>query len=121
MDGRVGIDTFEVRRLHDPAIRAMMARVSMRVDDALGRSAPPLTQARVRVRLRNGSTLERDAYDARGYPDRPATPAEVDAKFTACATRRLAPDRAAEALASLRRRDELSDVGELASVLVGRS
>jgi len=114
LDGRVGIDTFDDGRLGDAAVVRLMARVTMRVDDALGKSVAPLTQARVHVRLRDGRTLTRDANGARGYPDRPATSAEVDAKFVACARRALSPDRAVGLLAGLRRFAALADVRELA-------
>ena len=120
LDGRVGIDTFDETRLGDAAVVRLMARVTMRVDEALGRNealgkgAAPLTQARVHVRLRNGRTLTREANGARGYPDRPATPADVDAKFVACAKRALSPDQTAGLLVGLRRFAALADVRELA-------
>ncbi|HET9267878.1 MAG TPA: MmgE/PrpD family protein [Vicinamibacterales bacterium] len=112
-DGRVGIDTFADDRLRDPALLALMTRVNMGVDEALGRTAPPLTEARVHVRLRGGRTLVREVRGARGYPERPASAAEVEAKFMACATRVLAPGRASRALEILRRFEDLADVREL--------
>ncbi len=117
VDGRVDIDTFDEGRVRDGRLTPLMARVTMRVDDAVGRNAPPLTQARVRVRLRDGRTLAREANGARGYPDRPATTADVDAKFMACATRTLSRDRAVKALECLRRFDDLADVRELTKLL----
>jgi 2-methylcitrate dehydratase PrpD len=117
--GKVGIDTFTDEGLEDRAVRALMARVTMRADDALGRDAPPLTHARVRVRLRDGRTLEREVRGARGMPERPASDAEVDAKFMACATRALPDDRARRALACLRRFEALTDVRELTRLLAG--
>jgi 2-methylcitrate dehydratase PrpD len=48
VDGRVGIYTFDVARLSDPAIVEMMPRIAMRVDAALDGVGAPLTQARVR-------------------------------------------------------------------------
>jgi 2-methylcitrate dehydratase PrpD len=116
-DGRVGIDTFSEDRLRDPALRALMERVTMGVDEALGRSAPPLTEARVHVRLRGGRTLVREARGARGYPERPASAAEVDAKFTACAARALPAEQAARALACLKRFDAVTEVRELTRLL----
>ena len=116
-DGRVGVDTFTADRLRDPALRALMGRVNMGVDEALGRHAPPLTEARVHVRLRGGRTLVREVKGARGTPDRPASPAEVDAKFMACATRALTAERAAQTLECLRRFEELANVRELTHLL----
>jgi 2-methylcitrate dehydratase PrpD len=101
VDGRVGIDTFEAERLADPRIVALQARVTMTVDPGLNASAPALTQARVTVRLRDGRVLSATADGARGYPDRPASDAELEAKFLACAERTIARDRAERALAML--------------------
>ena len=87
--GRVGIDTFEAASLRDPAVTSLMPRVAMRVDPSLDACGPPLTQARVAIRLRDGRVLTQAANGARGYPERPASDAELDAKFLACARRAL--------------------------------
>lgn len=116
-DGRVGIDTFDDARLRDPALAALLARVTMCVDETLGRDGPPLTQARVRVRLHDGRTLVQEANGARGYADRPASGAELAAKFTACATRVLPGDRARQALEVLQRFETLPDIRALTALL----
>ena len=100
--GRVGIDTFEGDALRAPAVARLVSRVTMRADERLGREAPPLTEARVTVRLSDGRTLERLVRGARGYPDRPASPEALDGKFTACARRSVPPEAAAAALEFLR-------------------
>jgi hypothetical protein len=87
------------------------------VDEALGRNAPPLTEARVHLRLRGGRTLVREVNGARGTPDKPASPADVDAKFMACATRALPEPTAARALERLRRLEDLKDLSELMRLL----
>lgn len=108
--GRVGVDTFDAGALGDPRIASVMDRVTMRVDDAIGRGVPPLTHARVRVHLHDGRTASAEAHGARGYPDLPASDADLRAKFMACATRALPAPRADEALALLERLDQLDDV-----------
>ena len=120
-DGQVSVDTFSPERLADPALVSLMARVNMGVDEALGRSAPPLTEARVHVRLRGGRTLVRDVKGARGTPGRPASPEEVDAKFLACARRVLRDSEAARLLDSLRHFEDLSDVRAAVSSTMTRS
>lgn len=87
--GRVGIDTFDEPALGDDRVAAMMTRVTMRVDHALGVGKPALTEARVRVSLKNGTELTQDAHGARGYPANPAAAPELRAKFLACAARVL--------------------------------
>ncbi len=99
--GRVEIDTFAPEAMHSPTVKRLVPLVAMRVDETLGREAPPLTEARVCVRLVDGRVLERVATGARGYPERPASRSERDAKFTSCARRAVSGEAAADALAVL--------------------
>jgi hypothetical protein len=57
------------------------------------------------------------AHGARGYPGRPASDADLDAKFSGCARRVLPAASADRALAVLRRLDELDDVRRLTDLL----
>ena len=113
LHGRVGIDTFEDATLADPALSALVSRVMMRVDASFDGRAPALTQSRVRIALRGGRVLEREAHGARGYPDRPATAEDLAAKFLACASRALPEAAAGHALQLLRALDTLPDLRRL--------
>jgi 2-methylcitrate dehydratase PrpD len=115
--GRIGIDSFDADRLRDPQVAALMPRVSMRIDTALDGQAPPLTQARVRVHLRDGRTVAQVADGARGYPERPASDDELGDKFLACARRALPPEAAERALAMLRNPEAIADVRDLTNLL----
>jgi 2-methylcitrate dehydratase PrpD len=108
--GRVGIETFERAGLFDPAVRALMPRIEMRTDPTLDPAAPSLTQARVRIHLRDGQVLETYANGARGYPARPASAEELGDKFLACARRVMDVERANRALRSVRMLPEAADV-----------
>jgi 2-methylcitrate dehydratase PrpD len=81
-----------------------------------GRGAP-LTQARVRVRLRDGRQFEQPANGARGYPERPATEEQLRAKFLSCARRAVPQAKAEQALASLRRLEAIGDVRAVTALL----
>jgi 2-methylcitrate dehydratase PrpD len=118
VDGRVGMDTFEDTHIADPRIQELRPRVTMRVDPSLGRDAPALTQARVRVRLRDGRIVEQAADGARGYPERPATTEELETKFRTCATRALTEPSAERALAALRKLETIDDIREITALLV---
>ena len=108
--GRVGIETFEAASLLDSDITSLMTRVVMGVDPSFDGAAPPLTQARVRIRLRGGREIARAASGARGYPANPATDEELNAKFLDCASRVLSPAVSARALGLLRAVDRIDDV-----------
>ncbi|HEX7780951.1 MAG TPA: MmgE/PrpD family protein [Vicinamibacterales bacterium] len=111
--GRVGIDTFEPRALNDPDVRSLMPRVTMRVDQSFDGAAPPLTQSRVTIRLRDGRTLTQVAKGARGYPDQPASADELAAKFLSCASRVLTQPAAERALTLLRKIEQIDDMRDL--------
>jgi len=115
--GRVGIDTFDAATLANLDVRALMPRVTMHVDPSLDGLGPPLTQARIAITLRNGRVLTRHADGARGYPAHPASDAELDAKFLACAGRALSAPSAARALELLRTIETLEDTRTLTDVL----
>ncbi|HVC20612.1 MAG TPA: MmgE/PrpD family protein [Vicinamibacterales bacterium] len=116
VDGRVGIDTFAPARLRDPRLQRLMPAVTMHVDPALGRDAPPLTQAIVTVRLRDGRAHVQIANGARGYPARPASREELDGKFLACAERVLTPEAARAALGRLHTPDAVDDIRTLTAL-----
>ena len=104
-------------RMRAPAVARLVPLVTMRADDRLGRESPPLTEARVTVRLAGGRTLERFVRGARGYPARPASRDELDGKFTTCARRAVSAEAAAAALDFLRALDTAASVGDLAGRL----
>jgi 2-methylcitrate dehydratase PrpD len=119
VDERVGIDTFESAHLADPGIVALMPRVTMRMDPGLDGLGPPLTQARVTVRLRDGRVLSLAANGARGYPERPASDEELDEKFLSCSRRVLSDAVARRALLALRQIEWVDDVRVVTKALAG--
>jgi 2-methylcitrate dehydratase PrpD len=115
--GRVGLDTFDADHLRDPRVTALMSRIAMHVDPALGVTAPPLTEARVTIRLRDGRTLTGTANGARGYPTQPASEAELATKFMACASRTIDESSAARALELLRQIESVDDISSVTELL----
>ena len=87
------------------------------MDAALDGQAPPLTQARIGVRLKDGRELSAVANGARGYPDRPASDEALAAKFLACAERRVSPECAARAIALLSAIEGLDEIRSLTGLL----
>jgi 2-methylcitrate dehydratase PrpD len=82
VDGALGLDQVGEGRLHDPAVRTLMAKV--RHDPA---AAPAGRPERVTIRLSDGTVL---VEEADGKPDL-RTAAPIVAKFGECAGRRLDP------------------------------
>jgi 2-methylcitrate dehydratase PrpD len=119
--GRVALETFDTPARDDARVRALMPRVTLRVDTDLDAGAPPLTQASVQVRLRDGRILTQRANGARGYPSRPASPDALLDKFRSCAARALSPGAVTAALAAVQAFDAADDVRAVTAKLVGAS
>jgi hypothetical protein len=73
----------------------------------------------VRIVLRDGRAFEHAAHGARGYPERPANDAELEAKFTACAARVLPAPAVGEVLGLLGRIETLESVRTLSASVRG--
>src|SRR5947209_3885309 len=114
VDGQVGLDTFELR-IHDAAIRELMARVVMKTNPALGKDAPALTQVMVSITCRDGRKLQRAANNARGYPENPASEEELKTKFITCAQRAITLTAAEIVYEQLRNFESIANLNQLAS------
>jgi 2-methylcitrate dehydratase PrpD len=115
VDGHIGIGTFESDRVQALDIRALMLRVSMRVNAEFD-ATPPLSHTRVTVRLHDGRVLTQAAAGARGYPARPASEDQLRIKFVECAGRALSSSGAEhvwEALATIEDIHDMASFGEL--------
>lgn len=93
--GGVRLAAFSPEALADPAIRAVMPRVSVSEDPEIAALYPRRRQARLRVELNDGRVLEHYQQTRKGDPDDPLTDAELAEKFDELAATVLpAPARA---------------------------
>jgi 2-methylcitrate dehydratase PrpD len=113
--GELGIDTFDIDRIREPVIQALLPRVTMRVDPEFDKKAP-MSQARITVRLHDGRTFTKSGDGARGYPGR-LTDEELRIKFRACARRSMPEDAIDRAWTALKQIESVSDVQQLMDLL----
>ncbi|MGG5818682.1 MmgE/PrpD family protein [Falsiroseomonas sp. HW251] len=99
--GGVRIEAFSPQKLRDPAIRGLMARVTVSLDPALADAYPQVRAANVTVRLKDGRVLERHQPTRKGDPDMPLTDAELSAKFRELAVPTIGAERAERLLCAL--------------------
>ena len=116
IDGHVGISTFDVARIQSPEIQALMPKVKMRANAGFD-TTPPLSHTTVTVRRLDGRVLERSSNGARGYPARPASDAQLSAKFSECARRVLPAAVADEAWAMLSAIERVEQMSVLTDLL----
>ena len=79
--GAVRLDAFTPERLSDPALRAIMPKVSVSLAPDLADAYPRRRAARLRLTLTDGTVIEHEQPIRKGDPEDPLTDAELDAKF----------------------------------------
>jgi len=100
--GGVRLDAFSPERLADPAIRAIMPRISVSLDAECEAAFPGARSAKVSITLRDGRKLYRHQPTRKGDPDAPLSDVELDEKFLELTGPVLGASPAREFLASLR-------------------
>jgi 2-methylcitrate dehydratase PrpD len=116
--GRLDLAAFEDGPVHDPAVRALMARVRMVVDPTLPERLEQHAWSRVTVRLTDGRVLASPPRGARGHPAEPLDEAALLEKFLACAAGVLSPGEAEGVAAQLAEFEAIPDIRVLTGRLV---
>jgi 2-methylcitrate dehydratase len=97
----VWLDDFTEARIADPAVRALMQKISVRAAADLTAAWPAAYPFRITVTTTDGERLVREVHYAKGHPNNPLSDAEVGAKFMKLATPVLGEERSAAALSRL--------------------
>jgi len=116
MDGRAGLAQYTDERAVDPALRSLMEKVHVVVDESI-----PLNQAYfpsiVSAHLDDGVVRSTRVDVPQGYPQHPLSEDEVIAKVHDCCTPMLSTVRVAELIDTVLRLEELDDVARLGTLL----
>ena len=116
-DGRVTKESFAPDRVADPALRPLMARVSVEEDPEITRTWTQQPAYEFVVSLRDGRSRRIRVDHPRGHFNRPLSDQDFDGKFLANSTGALGHDAARELLAVLRSIDGLEDLSPVMDVL----
>ena len=116
--GGLGVlDLFEDRRLIDPEVARLAARVTVVKDDELDRGFPNSYDTAIEVTTRDGRRFAERNGIARGYPEAPLTDAEIRAKFDGLLKAVASPPRIAELAATIDGLWTAPDVARYAALL----
>lgn len=113
LEGNVSTDKFTLERLQDPAVRALMAKVEVALDEEIEREYPGKLGLSLEVDIVDGRLLTSRMDFPRGEPENPLTPADCEAKFLRLASPLLGADRASDVVGVVRRLDTLNDITPL--------
>lgn len=81
--GAIDDSSFSDQALHDPAVGALMQRITVAEDPALSARHPEYSPSRVTIRLKNGQEIEKQVDAPKGDNTNPMTWEEVRHKFKA--------------------------------------
>jgi len=116
-DGEISEAQFAPGRWLQPEMREAMARVSVRTDASLNKHTPGSYPAVVKLILHSGESRQVEGTFPKGHPNNPMSPAEVEAKFHACARGRMAPARQDKVIGIARELEKLGSMAELMNEL----
>jgi 2-methylcitrate dehydratase len=97
VDGPVTTGSFADEKVRDPALRPLMAKIKVTVDDALEAMLPRMAM-RVTATMADGRQHSVEAVDPKGQPDNPMQDADIEHKFTAMAAPVLGQERSRRVL-----------------------
>lgn len=115
--GDASIFQYTDARLGEPAMQAMMGRIKVSINKDLDQFYPVLRPAEAVVTLKDGRRIEGYIDNAKGEPEHPFSPAEIEGKFLAL-TREALPGKGEQVRDVVMRLEQVNDVGELTRLLV---
>src|SRR5205085_4626848 len=113
LDGAAGLAQYADRRVADPAVRALRARVAVEEDAGV-----PVESAIVTLRLADGSSFTEQVRDGRGTPGRPMSDDELDGKVSELAAFGAPFVDAPALIAAIRGIEEESDAARIVGLTV---
>jgi 2-methylcitrate dehydratase len=111
LDGQVLPEQYLPERIVADDVQQLLRRVDVRPDPELSRRFPDHHSARLRLRLRDGRTLEREQDDYEGFHTRPMSWDTVAVKFNRLAAAHIDSAVRAQIVDVVRRLDELDHLG----------
>ena len=112
-DGEVTPASFEEHRLHDPAMRPLMARITVSERADYTERYPEAQPSTMTLITRSGERLIEEAQYPKGHPRNPLSDAEVEEKFNRLTGDTLSDTARSELVNKVGKLDGLPDVGSI--------
>jgi 2-methylcitrate dehydratase PrpD len=119
LERKAGIAQFRDRKVRDPKVVELMKRVTLYVDQELEALGYDQVRSRIRIKLRDGRTIEGRADVARGHPLKPMSWAEIGEKFRDCAQLVLSKKNTEEAIELVANLDRMRSLSPLVGAIAG--
>lgn len=119
-DGKVSVASFDHDAVLDPALRPLMARISVREDQEVQAAYPSTVGVKVKATDTSGKVLELYLKNPRGHEKNPMTEDETAAKFHLMADSVLGKGGADKALTALWTLETATSLGPVFDLLAKR-
>ncbi|WP_019413646.1 MmgE/PrpD family protein [Paenisporosarcina sp. TG20] len=110
--GSANLDDFNETSLWDPVIRKIMGKINAQIDPEIASAYPERWGSKVKVFLKNGETIEKQADYPKGDPENPVTLEDLKNKFFHLATV-LSKEKRNAFSAKVLKLDQLDNVADL--------
>ncbi len=117
VDGPITVASFDQDLVRDPALRPLMARITVVADADIEAMLPQTMAIRVRARTRHGATHEVEIINPLGHPDNSMQDAHIEQKFIAQGAPVIGAERCRTALDAWWDVREADDVRRLIELL----
>ena len=119
LERKAGIAQFTDRKVRESKVVEFMKRVTLYVDPELEALGYDQVRSRVRIKLKDGKTIEGRADVAKGHPLKPMSWGEIGEKFRDCAQLVLSHRETEEAIELVANLDRMRSVLPLIRALSG--
>ncbi|TAJ94839.1 MmgE/PrpD family protein [bacterium] len=120
LERKAGIAQFTDRKVREPKVVEFMKRVTLCVDQELEALGYDQVRSRIRIKLKDGRTIEGRADVARGHPLKPMSWAEIGEKFRDCANLVLSRKNTEDAVELVANLDKQRSILPLIRAISGR-
>ena len=117
-DGVVTPASFNLQRIHDPAVHSLIGKMTIDPNPEFSRRYPDEINCRLEVTTVSGAKRVAQCVYPKGYPQSPMSDAEVEEKFRSCCAELLTPQQCDRALELLWTLEEQPNLKELFDTLV---
>ena len=125
IDREIGIAQYSDARITNRKVKDFMRRIRISVPDDLkhhrgqwGENGVNWGEARLTINLKDGKVVSRACSHAKGWPEQPASWEDLCAKFEECSAVILSKSQIDDAVAMLKKLQDVDSVRELTRILV---
>jgi len=114
---KAGLREYSMEWVTDPTLRSAMRKVRTIHDEGIAGMGVEKMRSIVEVELVDGRTIRREAGPARGTPEKPLKPHDLEEKFIDCAAFVHDEEKSRKILSLIRGLEDMPEVGELTELL----